>query len=623
LVYWAIFLHSLIYLWHMRNLKRILGFAAGYKRYAMLNIAFNVAFVVFNLVSLVLFIPFLKLIFSEEATMYLKPAWGTTNLIKYGGDYFNWQMYEFMVAHGKPGALAFICVTIGIAFFFKSLCRYLAMYYLAVIRNGVVADLRKALYEKMVLLPLGFYSNERKGDIMARATGDVQDVEVSIMSSLELVFREPIAIITSLVVMFFMSVELTLFSLILIPLSGFVIGRLSKSLKRTSARGQQKMGEISSILEETLGGLRIIKAFNAQQHVQTNFDNQNKEYNRLMIKAYRKRDLASPLNEFLGSLVLISLVWFGGNLILSGESGMTGHAFLGYIIVFSQLLRPVQSIAGSVANINKGMASLERITEILNAEDTIPQADNAQTVNSFDHAIEYRNVGFKYADQPVLKNVNLTIEKGKTIALVGESGGGKSTMADLLPRFYDCYEGGIFLDGKDLRTLKVFDLRVLFGIVTQESILFNDTVLNNIMFGMRGVTEDDVMQAAKIANAHDFIIQMSNGYHTNIGDRGGKLSGGQRQRIAIARAVLRNPPILILDEATSALDTESEKLVQDALEKLMKGRTSIVIAHRLSTIQYADEIVVMQHGEIVERGTHHQLYSAGGVYRRLCDMQSF
>ncbi len=607
----------------MRNLTRILRLVVHYKKYAALNVLFNILYVIFNLLSMVMLIPFLKLIFNEQFTVVPRPEW--TSVAGLGGyleQYYNYQMSEFILSNGKTGALGFVCVTMAFTFLLKLITRYLAMYYLAVIRNGVVADLRQQLYSKMVILPLGFYSSERKGDMISRATGDVMDVEHSIMNSLELIFREPLAIILSLSVMFYMSVELTLFGLILIPVSGIVIGRISRSLKRTSAKGSAKMGELVSNLEETLGGLRIIKAFNAQKHVNRQFSSLNNEYRRLMIKAYRKRDLASPLNEFLGSMVLIALVWFGGRLIIEGtDSNLTGEEFIAYIIVFSQLLRPVQSIAGSMAHINKGMASLDRITNILEAEDTIPEKSEARPVDEFKDNIEYRNVVFSYGNEPVLKNINLTINKGKTVALVGESGGGKSTLADLLPRFYDTSGGGIYIDGQEIKNLKIQQLRGLFGIVAQESILFNDSVYNNIAFGMENITLTEVEAAARIANAHEFISQLPRGYHTNIGDRGGKLSGGQRQRISIARAVLRNPAILILDEATSALDTESEKLVQEALDHLMRGRTSIVIAHRLSTIKHADEIIVLQRGEIAERGTHRELWELNGIYRRLCNMQ--
>jgi subfamily B ATP-binding cassette protein MsbA len=607
----------------MRNLTRILRLVIHYKKYAALNVLFNILYVIFNLLSMVMLIPFLKLIFNEQFTVVPRPEWNSVaGLGGYLEQYYNYQMSEFILSNGKTGALGFVCVTMAFTFLLKLITRYLAMYYLAVIRNGVVADLRQQLYTKMVILPLGFYSSERKGDMISRATGDVMDVEHSIMNSLELMFREPLAIILSLSVMFYMSVELTLFGLILIPVSGIVIGRISRSLKRTSAKGSAKMGELVSNLEETLGGLRIIKAFNAQKHVNGQFSNLNNEYRRLMIKAYRKRDLASPLNEFLGSMVLIALVWFGGRLIIEGtDSNLTGEEFIAYIIVFSQLLRPVQSIAGSMAHINKGMASLDRITNILEAEDTIPEKSEARPVGEFKDKIEYCNVIFSYGNEPVLKNINLTINKGKTVALVGESGGGKSTLADLLPRFYDTSGGGIYIDGQEIKDLKIQQLRGLFGIVAQESILFNDSVYNNIAFGMENITLTEVEAAARIANAHEFISQLPQGYHSNIGDRGGKLSGGQRQRISIARAVLRNPAILILDEATSALDTESEKLVQEALDHLMKGRTSIVIAHRLSTIQHADEIIVLQKGEIAERGTHRELWELNGIYRRLCNMQ--
>lgn len=610
----------------MKNIRSILSFAVHYKGYAWLNILFNVFFVIFNLLSLLLFIPFLRLIFTDEQILYDQPIWtGFDGIGKYLEEYYYFLMSDYIQANGKIGALAFICVSIGVTFFFKLLSRYLAMFFLANIRNGVVADLRNALYAKLVRLPLAYFSEERKGDMISRATNDIQEVEFSVMNSMQLVFREPIAIVLNLTVMFYMSTNLTLFALILLPISALLIGRVGKSLKRTSAQGQKKMGEVVSYLEESLGGLRIIKSFNAADRVSKTFAEHNDEHRRIMLKAYRKRDLASPLNEFLGSMVLISLVWFGGNLILDADpgEGMSGEEFMGYIIVFSQLLRPVQAVASGVAQVNKGMAALERVNAVLDVQDTLPEQPNAKTVTSLNKAIEFRNVSFAYHKEKVLKNINLTVTKGKTIALVGESGGGKSTMVDLLPRFYDCTEGDILFDGVDIRDIKLADLRAQFGIVSQESILFNDTIYNNIAFGFPDATPERVEEAARIANAHSFISELEEGYQTNIGDRGNKLSGGQKQRISIARAVLRDPDVLILDEATSALDTESEKLVQEALENLMKNRTSFVIAHRLSTIRNADEIIVLQKGEIAERGTHQQLLDKGGVYARLSSLQSF
>lgn len=631
----------------VKSYFKILKMALAYKGLAALNILFNVMYVVFNLLSLLVFIPFLQLIFETDAVEVIAnpPVWATSNIDDYFSDYYHFWMSNYIGAEGKLGALEFICVSVVILFLLKNICRYLAMFFLAGIRNGVVRDLREALYCKILILPLGFYSDERKGDIIARTTGDVQEVETSIMSSLELIFREPISIVITLGSMIIISPTLTIGSFILLPIGALVIGRVGKSLKRTSTKGQNKMGELISNIEESLGGLRIIKAFTAEDSAQSKFDKLNNAYRRLMVKAYRKRDLASPLSEILGSVVMVCLVYFGGRLILTddGTGDLSGSAFIAFIAIFSQLLRPIQGVASAYSNINKGAAALERVEEILEAENNITEKENAQEIGTFSDGIEYRGVSFSYSskkelqditdgaeeekisdtpDTLVLKNINLSIQKGKTIALVGESGGGKSTMADLLPRFYDVTEGGIHVDGVDIRDLSLDNLRGLMGIVTQQSILFNDSIFNNIAFGTEA-TMEEVVNAAKIANAHEFIEGMKNGYQTNIGDGGGKLSGGQRQRVSIARAVLKNPPILILDEATSALDTESERLVQDALYKLMENRTSLVIAHRLSTIQHADEIIVLVKGEIVERGTHAELLERQGVYKKLSDLQSF
>lgn len=604
--------------------------AFRYKGYAVLNIVFNLLYSVFNLLSLLIFIPFLQLIFRDPETpvTIVEPNWETMDIGAYGSALLESKMNGYLLANEPQNALLFFCLIALGLFFLKNLCRYLAMFFLAPIRNGIVCDLRSDLYGKIIRLPLGYYSDERKGDLISRFSNDVQEIEVSIMSSLELIFREPFMIVIALVTLFLMSWELTLFALLLLPIGALVIGRISKSLKRSASKGQGKLGEILSSLEETLTGLKIIKAFTAEGIVGGRFEKINKQYRRIMTKVYRKRDLASPLSEFLGVIVMIALVWFGGVLILDsmygdGDAGMNGSEFIGFIIVFSQLLRPVQGIANAYANINKGLASVERINVILDAEDNIPEKEYARVVTEFNDAIAYSDVSFAYEKELVLNKISFTLKKGQTIALVGESGGGKSTIADLLPRFHDSISGGISIDGTNVKDLQLKALRGLMGIVSQRSILFNDTVHNNIAFSKPDASRQEVEEAAKIANAHAFIEGLENGYDTNIGDGGGKLSGGQQQRISIARAVLHNPPILILDEATSALDTESEKLVQDALFKLMENRTTLVIAHRLSTIQHADEILVIKEGEIAERGTHDNLLQQAGIYRKLFDLQSF
>jgi subfamily B ATP-binding cassette protein MsbA len=530
---------------------------------------------------------------------------------------------QLLDRYGDEAMLIYIGVAIVVLFFFRNLFRFLAMYFLAVIRNGVVRDLRNDLYLKVLILPLSFFNEKRKGDIIARMTTDVQEVEWSIMSSLEMAFRDPITIISYLVTLFFISPSLTVFVLILLPVSGFIIGRIGKSLKRTSDKGQQRMGILLSMIEETISGLRIIKAFNAIDFADNRFKKSNADYNKLMIKLYRKRDLASPLSEFLSACVVTIVLWYGGKLVFTPGNYLDAAAFLVYLGIFSQIMPPAKAITQAYYNIQKGAASVDRIETVLQEPEVIEEKPDALEKMEFSTAIEYRDVSFAYLDEPVLKNIRLTIPKGKSIALVGPSGGGKSTLVDLLPRFYDCSRGGIFIDGIDIRDIIIHNVRGLMGIVSQETILFNDTVFNNIAFGLENVSEQAVIDAAKVANAHEFIEKMPEGYYTNIGDRGTKLSGGQRQRISIARAVLRNPPILILDEATSALDTESERLVQQALENLMRNRTSIVIAHRLSTIKFADEIIVLQSGELVERGTHTDLLEKNGIYKKLYDLQVF
>ena len=607
----------------MKNLSKIFKYIIPYWGLALLNVICNILSVVFSLFSLTMVLPFLKILFAKDNSdiPVVKPefALNTESVTKL----LNYEIGLLIKTGGKLDALLFVCLLVVVMVFLKNLFRYLGMFYLAPIRNGVVRDIRNAMLNKILILPLSYYTEQRKGDIMSRMTSDVQEVEWSIMSSLEMIFREPISILAFLISLLVISPQLTLFVLILLPIAGFLIGRIGKSLKRTSTKVQIQMGNILSTVEETISGLRIIKAFNAINYTNVKFRNINEQYTKLGIRLYRKRDLASPLSEFLGTLVIVIVLWFGGKLVLNSSSSLSPEALILYLIVFSQMLPPAKSFSAAFYNIQKGAASADRIHQILDAEERIVEKENAISKTDFNDKIEYRAVSFTYEKEPVLKNINLIVPKGKSIALVGPSGGGKSTMVDLLPRFYDCTQGEILIDGIPAKDLVIKDLRGLMGIVTQESILFNDTVFNNIAFGMTDVTEEQVIEAAKIANAHEFIVQMEEGYQTNIGDRGSKLSGGQRQRLSIARAVLKNPPIMILDEATSALDTESEKLVQDALYKLMKNRTSVVIAHRLSTIQHADEIVVIQQGEIVERGNHLELLELNGVYKRLCDMQSF
>lgn len=606
----------------MKSFYKIIRYAVNYKRYALLNIVFNILAVVFELLSMLLFVPFLNILFQQTSeTITEKPVFGLTK--DYFESYFNYTINQIIVDNDKTKVLLFVCTLVGVLFFLKNVFRYLAIYFIAVLRTGVVKDIRNELHTKILSLPLLFYSEEKKGDIISRVTTDVQEVEWSILNSLELLFKEPISIILSLTVMITMNPELTLFSLILLPSSGFLIGKLGKSLRRTSGKLQSQMGELLSSVEETLGGLRIIKAFHAEQKIDSKFQNLNNDYTSLHLKMIRKRDSASPMSEFLGSTVMVILAYYGGSLVLNGEENFSGGEFIGYIIIFARLLSPIKAISSAYSIIQKGAASVERIEDLMRAENNIKNADNPIVINQFNSSILYNNVSFAYTNENVLQNITINIEKGKTIALVGESGGGKSTFADLLPRFYDVSSGSIEIDGTNIKNISIDSLRKLIGVVTQESILFNDTIYNNIGFGAENPTEEQIIEAAKIANAHEFICAQEKGYQTNIGDRGNKLSGGQRQRISIARAVLKNPPILILDEATSALDTESEKLVQDALFNLMKSRTSIVIAHRLSTIQNADEIIVLQKGAVVERGTHTELINHQGVYKRLYDLQVF
>ena len=604
-----------------QNFRRILHYIKPYWFSVMMNIVFNILSIIFSLFSFSMIVPFLNLLFNPENLTTVKPEFALdTDALLGMLDYY---VSYIIIAKGQAAALVFICILLVVAFFLRNITTYFALYFMVGARAGTLRDIRNDLYRKIMILPLSFYSKHKKGDIMARITTDVVEIEVSIISYLDVFIKSPLTIIAYLAYMLGVSWRLTLFVLILLPIGGLIIGKIGKSLKKDSLEGQNRFAGMLATIEESIGGLRIIKAFNAIGYSCEKFGEQNEKYTNILKYVNRKRDLSSPMSEFLSSIIISIVLWFGSTLILSGNSAITAANFIAYIVVFSQIISPAKSFTQGFYSLQKGMASADRIFEVLDAEEVIVEKPDALLLPDFKDSIVYDEVSFRYNENDVLKNVSVTIPKGKMIALVGESGGGKSTMVDLLPRFYDVSKGSIKIDGVDIRDFRICDVRGLMGIVSQESILFNDTVFNNIAFGLEHATRESVMEAAKIANAHDFIMEMENGYDTLIGDRGMNLSGGQRQRISIARAVLKNPPILILDEATSSLDTESERLVQEALAKVMTNRTSIVIAHRLSTIQNADEILVMVKGQIVERGKHEELIEKGGVYKRLTDLQSF
>ncbi|MBN2520079.1 MAG: ABC transporter ATP-binding protein [Bacteroidales bacterium] len=601
--------------------KQVFGYIIPYKVQAILSILFNFIFIIFNLFSVTMMIPFLGILFKTKSLVTELPEFSLS--VDYFLDFMYFYLSKIILVYGESLALLFLCVLIIILTLIKTASRYFSLFYLAPVRTGIVKDIRNKLYGKVVNLPISYYSDERKGDIISRITADVQEIEVSIVSTLETLIKDPIMILFYIIVLFTTNFKLTLFVLVLLPVSGYIIGRIGKNLRKTSLRGQRKLGFILSIIEETISGLRIIKAFNNEERITKNFENTNNLYSKILVKISRRRALASPLSEFLGTIVMIAILFYGSNLVLSQSSNLTAEILIFFLLVFYLIINPAKSFSTAVYNVQKGMASVDRINKVLKAEITIKDKPSSVSFNEFKYSIVYKNVYFKYEEDIVLKNINLTIEKGKTIALVGQSGAGKSTLADLLPRLIDVDEGDILIDDISIKDIKLKDLRNLMGIVTQQSILFNDTVFNNIAFGYNGATEKHVIEAAKVANAHEFIVQMPNEYYSNIGDSGSKLSGGQRQRLSIARAVLKNPPILILDEATSALDTESERLVQDALYRLMENRTSIVIAHRLSTVKNADEIIVLHEGEIVERGKHSELLKKKGIYKKLYDLQMF
>jgi ATP-binding cassette, subfamily B, bacterial MsbA len=606
----------------MKTYLRIISYARPFGKYILSYSVPAILAVIFGLVNFTLLIPLLNVLFgAAEQTTAVKPDFYFN--ILYFRDLFNYHFSNILTDYGKFGALQFVCAVLVFSVLAANLFRYLSQRVMSDMRSATVYNIRKHLFEKITELNLSYFNSQQKGKLISRLTNDVNEIETSVVSSVQVVFREPLMIIGYLILLFILSVKLTIFTLMILPISGLVISLLLKKLKKQSAQIQELLGSILSIIDESLSGIRIIKAFNAKAFVRKKFDQENSHHRRVLKSMWNKRELASPVSEFFGVGVVVIILLYGGSLVLDNQSELSASEFITYIILYSQVLVPAKNISNAVSNIQRGIASGERIFEIIDEEVKIKSAPNALPVKEFNNTITYRNVSFGYEGEAVLKNINLEISKGKTIALVGPSGSGKSTLSDLLPRFYDVSSGEILLDGKDIRTLDLRDLRGLLGIVTQESVLFNDTVFNNIAFGIDKPFQEDVIKAAKIANAHDFISELPEGYQTNIGDRGVKLSGGQRQRINIARAIFKNPPVLILDEATSALDTESERLVQEALQNLMKDRTSLVIAHRLSTIQHADEIIVLDKGEIAERGTHDLLLLQNGLYRKLSEMQSF
>ncbi len=595
-------------------------FVPPYKKYLALSVLFNILSAVLNIFSFATLIPLLQILFKtgDTQTATALMPWALDKEVLMNN--MNYYVNDLIAAVGPTTTLLFIGLALAFMTFLKTGAYFLSSATIIPIRTGVVRDIRNQLYQKITSLSLGFFSEERKGDIIARMSGDVQEIESSIMSSLDMIFKNPILIIVYFVTLLVISWQLTLFTIVFVPVFGWFMGYVGRKLKAKSIKAQALWSDTMSQVEETLGGLRIIKAFCAEGKMNRRFDKVNSAYRNDIMRVNIRQQMAHPMSEFLGTVMIVIVLWFGGILVLNNET-ITGPTFIYYMVVLYSILQPLKDFSRASYNIPKGLASMERIDKILKAEVSIREKDNPTHIRSFEHDIEFRHVGFKYDQQWVLRDINLVIPKGKTVALVGQSGGGKSTLVDLIPRYYDVQEGEVLIDGINVKDLGIHDLRQLIGNVNQEAILFNDTFLNNITFGVENATKDDVVRAAKIANAYDFIMESEHGFDTNIGDRGGRLSGGQRQRVSIARAILKNPPILILDEATSALDTESERLVQDALYKLMKTRTTIAIAHRLSTIKNADEICVIHEGRIVERGTHASLLAADGYYKKLHDMQ--
>ncbi len=598
-------------------------FVPPYKKYLALTVVFNILSAILNIFSFMAIIPILQILFkTQDASVPEKlMQWGSGDMKEVLMNNIDYYIYQMIGSMGATTTLLVIGLFLAFMTFLKTGAYFLSSATIIPIRTGVVRDIRNQLYCKITSLPLGFFSEERKGDIIARMSGDVQEVESSIMSSLDMLFKNPVLIIFYFSTLLFVSWQLTLFTLIFVPLMGWVMGFVGRKLKQKSIKAQALWSDTMSQVEETLGGLRIIKAFCAEEKMNRRFDRINSEYRENIRRVNTRQQMAHPMSEFLGTLMIVIVLWFGGMLVLGGKS-LSGPTFIYYMVILYSIINPLKEFSKAGYNIPKGLASMERIDKILKAENDIKEKAHPVHVSEFTGKIEFRNVSFRYGEKWVLRHINLTIEKGKTVAIVGQSGGGKSTLVDLIPRYYDVQEGEVLIDGVNVKDMAIHDLRQLIGNVNQEAILFNDSFRNNISFGVDNATQEQIEAAARIANAHEFITESENGYDTNIGDRGSRLSGGQRQRVSIARAILKNPPILILDEATSALDTESERLVQQALERLMKTRTTVAIAHRLSTIKNADEICVIHEGQIVERGTHEELLAQNGYYKKLNDMQS-
>lgn len=605
----------------MDYFRKILRFAGPYRRYGYLNIFFNILYALFSALSFAALIPMLDVLFNKTRKVFTAPVYsGMGNIKEFLTDYLNYRLTTYAGDDEMKGLVLVIGLVLAL-FLLKNVFNYLAMYFITFLRNGVLKDVRNAMYEKIVDLPLSFFSEKKKGDVIARISSDVLEIQHSFLSILELIVREPLTIVFTIIVMFTISTKLTLFVFIFIPIAGMIISRIGKSLKKQSARVQLEQAEFLSIVEETLSGLRVVKAFNAESRFSRVFQRSTERFFSFSNKLLNRQNLASPTGEFLGILVIGVLLWFGGKMVLV-ENSLDASSFIAYMGLAYNILTPAKAISKASYGVKKGNAAAERVLEILETENPIKEKEDAIDKVDFTSGISLVNVSFKYEDEYVLKDFSLEVPKGSTIALVGQSGSGKSTIANLVTRFYDVSEGQVKIDGINIKDLTKKSLRNLIGLVTQDSILFNESVRNNIALGKHDATDEEILEAAKIANAHEFIVDLPKGYDTNIGDGGNKLSGGQKQRLSIARAVLKNPPVMLLDEATSALDTESERLVQDALENMMQNRTSIVIAHRLSTIQNADKIVVMQKGKIVEIGSHKDLLTAEGVYRNLVDMQS-
>ena len=607
----------------MKTFFRIFSYARRLGTLVPQYVSFVLLSVIFSVFNLALLIPLLQVLFKQETEKVIeKPAQFELS-ISYLTDNFNYQFTQVIEQYGEKQALVFVCAVVVISVLLTNVFRYFSAILIAKIRMDVVKYLRMDVYDKVSRMHLGFFSSERKGDLISRVTNDVQEVDISILSSPKALFREPVTIIIYFIALLSISVQLTFFTLLLLPTAGGALGYIVKKLKKKAIQSQESLGRIVNILDETLGGMRIIKAFNARDYIHSKINDETNFYRRVNLSYFYRKELGSPISEFLGIGIVTLILWFGGTMVLDNESSLSAPQFIGYLAIFSQIISPAKAFAQGISGVQKGIASGNRIFTVIDNLPEIRNAPNAKVLSSFSDSVVFEKVNFAYnEDQKVLTDIDLEVKKGQTIALVGPSGGGKSTLADLIPRFYDVTSGDIKIDGISIRDCEIESLRKQMGIVTQESILFKDTVFGNIAFGLDNAKKEDVIAAAKIANAHNFIIELEDGYQTNIGERGLKLSGGQRQRLSIARAVLKNPPILILDEATSALDSESEKLVQEALANLMKNRTSIVIAHRLSTIQHADEIVVIQDGKILERGPHEELLARGGMYKKLSGMQN-